>query len=184
MFLVLAILYKNMKKSWIKYIIAFLSVLIFRLIPFRAPNLEPIMAVIMPLGKIYGGLMSFIFSALSIVIYDSLTSGIGIWTLITALIYGAVGYGSHFYFKNRSGWKSYASYAFIATIFYDALTGLTIGPLFFGQSFMVSLIGQIPFTLLHLLGNVSFAIVISPVIEMWMAKSESVVPKEKVVLVN
>lgn len=142
------------------------------------------MAVIMPLGKIYGGLISFILSALSIVVYDSITSGLGIWTLITALVYGAVGYGAQFYFKNRSGWKSYASYAIISTIIYDVLTGLTIGPLFFGQSFMISLVGQIPFTLLHLLGNVSFAILISPVIEMWMVKESSVVLEKKVVLVS
>jgi hypothetical protein len=116
--------------------------------------------------------MSFIFGALSIIIFDSITSGIGVWTLITALAYGVVGYGAQSYFKNRSGWKSYASYAVMATIFYDAITGLTIGPLFFHQSFIVSLIGQVPFTALHLLGNVSFAIILSPVIERWAVKSK------------
>jgi energy-coupling factor transport system substrate-specific component len=174
-----------MKKNWIKYTITFISVLLFRLIPFRAPNIEPIMSVVMPLGKTYGGTMSFIFGALSIVIYDSVTSGVGIWTLVTALAYGLVGYGSFLYFKNRSGWKSYASYAVIATITYDILTGLTIGPLFFHQSFMFSLIGQIPFTALHLLGNVSFAIVLSPAIERWLVKEESkVVNVQKVSLVS
>src|ERR1035437_10151051 len=161
-----------MKKNWLKYTIAFISVFALRMIPFRAPNVEPIMAVIMPFGKVYGGVMSFAFGALSIVIYDSVTSGVGIWTLITAFVYGVIGYGTQIFFKNRSGWKSYATYAVIATIFYDAITGLTIGPLFFHQSFMLSLAGQIPFTALHLLGNVSFAIILSPVIEMWAKKSE------------
>lgn len=140
--------------------------------PFRAPNVEPIMAVIMPFGKKYGGIFSFSFAFLSILIFDIFTSGIGIWTLITGLAYGFVGLGASFFFKNRSDWKNYAIYAIIATIFYDAVTGLTIGPLFFGQSFMVSLVGQIPFTILHLLGNVSFAIVLSPVIERWILKEE------------
>lgn len=172
-------------KNWLKYTITFISVLLFRLMPFRAPNVEPIMAVIMPLGKTYGGVVSFIFGAFSIVVYDLMTSGLGIWTLVTALAYGLVGYGSYFYFKNRSGWKSYASYAVIATIAYDVMTGLTIGPLFFHQSFMVSLIGQIPFTVLHLLGNVSFAIVLSPAIERWLVKEESkVVSVQKVSLVS
>lgn len=171
-------------KNWLKYTITFISVLLFRLMPFRAPNVEPIMAVIMPLGKTYGGIVSFVFGALSIVIYDSMTSGIGIWTLVTSFAYGLVGLGSFFYFKNRSGWKSYALYAVIATIAYDIATGLTIGPLFFHQSFMVSLIGQIPFTILHLLGNVSFAIVLSPAIERWLVKEESKVISEKVVLVS
>ena len=65
-------------KNWLKYTIAFLGVLIIRLIPFRAPNLEPIMATIMPLGKRYGAYGAFIFGVLSIVIYDSITSGWGI----------------------------------------------------------------------------------------------------------
>ena len=168
-----------MKKNWIKYTLAFVGVILVRMIPFRAPNLEPLMAVVMPFGKVYGGLMSFIFGALSIVIYDSITSGIGVWTLVTAVAYGILGLGAQYYFKNRSGWKSYASYAVIATIFYDAITGLTIGPLFFHQSFIVSLVGQIPFTALHLLGNVSFAIILSPAIEMWAVKSkESIVVRD------
>jgi energy-coupling factor transport system substrate-specific component len=159
-------------KNWIKYIITFLAVIAFRLIPFRAPNIEPIMTILMPFSKAYGGLMAFAFGFLSIVLFDSITSGIGIWTLVTAMLYGLLGLGAQYYFKNRSGWKSYASYAVIATIIYDAITGLTIGPLFFHQSFMVSLIGQIPFTILHLLGNVSFAIVLSPAIERWVIKEE------------
>ncbi|MFA5773577.1 MAG: hypothetical protein WC908_02815 [Candidatus Paceibacterota bacterium] len=173
-------------RNGIKYVIAFLVVLVIRLMPFRAPNVEPIMAVIMPFGKVYGGIMAFIFGFLSIVLFDSVTSGIGIWTLVTALAYGFVGLGAYFYFKNRSGWKSYASYAIIATILYDVLTGLTIGPLFFHQSFMVSLVGQVPFTAMHLLGNVSFAIVLSPVIERWIVKeniSESKIMTREIVKV-
>lgn len=174
-----------MKKNWFKYIIAFISVILFRMIPFRAPNVEPVMSVLMPMGKKYGGVMAFIFGVLSIVIYDSFTSGLGVWTLVTALAYGLVGFGAQIYFKNRSGWKSYASYAVIATILYDAVTGLTIGPLLFHQSFIVSLIGQIPFTLLHLLGNVSFAIVLSPAIERWLVKEEvKLVSVEKVSFVS
>lgn len=172
-------------KNKLKYIIAFLSVFAFRLMPFRAPNVEPIMAFVMPFGKVYGGFMAFIFGFLSIVLFDSVTSGFGIWTLVTALAYGLLGLGANSYFKKRSGWKSYASYAVIATIFYDAITGLTIGPMFFHQSFMVSLMGQIPFTVLHLLGNVSFAIVLSPVIERWAKKEFSISSfKEKVLVVS
>lgn len=162
--------FKNMQnqKSWLKSLIIFLGILLVRFIPFRAPNVEPIMASIMPFGKRYGAFFAFSFAFLSILVFDILTSGIGLWTVITALAYGLIGYGAKFYFKNRSGRKNYAIYAVIATIFYDAVTGLTIGPIFFGQPFMVSLVGQIPFTALHLIGNVLFAIVLSPVIEKWI----------------
>ena len=138
----------------------------------RAPNVEPIMATLMPLGKVYGKLMAFVFGFASIALFDAITSGFGIWTLITALAYGLLGLGASYFFQNRNGWKNYALYAVVATILYDIVTGLTIGPLFFHQSFLTSLVGQIPFTLFHLLGNVSFAIVLSPVIEKWFIASE------------
>lgn len=175
-----------MNKNWIKYIILFIGGFFVRLVPFRAPNVEPIMAIIMPISKTYGRFMSFIFGFLSIVIFDLFTSGIGIWTLVTALCYGFLGLGASYFFVNRSGWKNYAIYAIVATILYDAITGLTIGPLFFHQSFMVSLVGQIPFTVLHLLGNVSFAIVLSPVIDVWIRKESTVKTKieKSVLLVN
>jgi len=142
-----------------------------RLMPFRAPNVEPLMASIMPIGKTSGPLFSFIFGFFSILAYDSITSGVGVWTIITGFCYGFIGLISFYYFRNRvSNWKNYGLYAIIMTLLYDALTGLTIGPLFFHQSFLVSLVGQIPFTILHLLGNVSFAIILSPVIERWIIK--------------
>ncbi len=174
-----------MKKNWIKYTFAFIAVLAVRLLPMRAPNLEPIMATQMPFGRVYGKLAAFLFGAMSIAIYDLVTSGLGIWTLVTGVAYGLVGLGAVWFFKNRTGRANYAIYAVIATIAYDAVTGLTVGPLFFGQTFMGALVGQIPFTALHLLGNVAFAIVLSPVIEKWAMKESRVgvrvlVPKLKV----
>lgn len=172
-----------MKKQF-KYIVIFLSAFAVRLIPFRAPNVEPLMASIMPLSKKFTKFASFFFGFASIFLYDLVTSGIGVWTIFTALAYGLLGLGASYYFENKSGWKSYATYAFLGTIIYDMVTGLTIGPIFFGQSFMVSLIGQIPFTAMHLIGNVSFAIVLSPVIEKWLVKEEKKVEVMEEVLVG
>jgi uncharacterized membrane protein len=163
-----------MKKNWFKYAFAFIAILLLRLIPFRAPNVEPIMAAVMPFGRVYGRFAAFMFGALSVVVYDSLTAGIGVWTAITAIAYGLVGLGAAYYFKNRTGRKNYVIYAIIATILYDAITGLTVGPIFFNQPFMAAVIGQIPFTALHLLGSVTFAIVLSPAIESWSAKKSTV----------
>jgi energy-coupling factor transport system substrate-specific component len=173
-----------MKKNWFKYIALFTGVFLIRLIPFRAPNVEPVMASIMPIGKTSSKILVFMFGFFSIFLFDLITSGVGIWTLVTAICYGLLGLGAQYFFKNRTGWRNYAIYAVFGTIFYDCLTGLTIGPLFFHQSFMVSLVGQIPFTVLHLLGNVSFAIVLSPVIEKWLVKSEKSVVVSNVVLVS
>lgn len=171
-----------MKKQF-KYTVIFLSAFALRLIPFRAPNIEPLMASIMPISKKFTKFTTFFFGFASIFVYDLVTSGVGVWTVFTAIAYGMLGVGASYYFKNRSGWKSYASYAIVGTIVYDLVTGLTIGPIFFNQSLLVSFIGQIPFTLMHLLGNVSFAILVSPVLEKWIIKSEETVLVKDTVLV-
>jgi uncharacterized membrane protein len=166
-----------MKKNPIKFISLFIVGLLVRLLPFRAPNLEPIMAMQMPLSRRYGSIYAFLFGFLSIALYDSVTAGFGVWTLISGVAYGLVGIGASMYFANRTGWKNYAKYAFVATIAFDAATGLTMGPIFFGQPFVSAVIGQIPFTVIHLLSNVSFAIVLSPVIERWVMKESNVLVK-------
>ena len=115
-----------------KYITGWILVFLIRLIPFRAPNIEPVMATIMPFSKRYGAIGAFLFGALSIGIFDLATGKVGQWTLITAAAYGIVGVGSALYFRSRvSSRKNYVIYAIVGTIFYDATTGLSIGPLFF-----------------------------------------------------
>ena len=144
--------------------------MLFRFLPFRPPNIEPILAAQAPLTKTYGALSGFLFGFSGIVVYDFFTSGLGIWTWVTASAYGALALGAAAFFAKRRGPPmNYGIYAVIATIAYDALTGLTIGPLSGHQTFMTALVGQIPFTALHLLGNVSFAIILSSSLEKMFA---------------
>lgn len=161
------------KKNWFKFVVGFLSCLLIRLIPFRPPNIEPILATQMPFAKAYGAYAGFVFAFLSIVLFDLITSTLGVWTILTASSYGVLGIFAALYFKNRkaNSWN-FAVFAVAGTIFFDAVTGLSIGPLFFGQSFYEALVGQIPFTALHLLGNVSFALVLSPVIYRLVIENE------------
>jgi uncharacterized membrane protein len=141
-----------------------------RLMPFRPPNIEPILAIQMPFTKKFGFIFGFMFAFFNIVIFDVVTGRTGLWTIITASVYGLLALFSAWYFKNRKNKaRHYAIHAIYATLIYDALTGLTIGPLFFGQSFYTTLIGQIPFTAYHLLGNVSLALLFSPAIYKFMA---------------
>lgn len=139
--------------------------LLFRFLPFRPPNVELILASQMPVAKIYGKLSGFLFGAFGVLAFDLLTGTLGPWSLITAPAYGVLGLIAGWYFRNRSGRRHYVYFAIVGTLFYDAVTGLTIGPLFFGQSFLLALLGQIPFTLMHLLGNTAFAFVLSPYLE-------------------
>jgi len=158
----------------IKYAIGWIIILLSRLIPFRPPNVEPLMATIMPFSKRYGWLGSFIFGLSSIVIFDIVTAKVGMWTLITGIAYGIVAVGASIFFRNRqANRKNYVQYSIIGTIAYDALTGLTIGPLFFGQTLTSAFVGQIPFTLWHLGGNVAFAVILSPLIYNWVIDNKN-----------
>ena len=123
----------------------------------------------MPFAKRYGALTAFVFGFASIALYDGVTLRVGMWTVVTALAYGMLGVLSNMYFKNRSAsQKNFLVAAVFGTLLYDALTGLSIGPLFFHQSFAMAIAGQIPFTALHLLGNVVFAYLLSPAIYRWL----------------
>lgn len=153
------------KKNWFKISVGLVICLLFRLIPFRPPNIEPILATQMPMSKVYGPLLGFMFGFLSIVLFDVLVGKVGMWTIITASTYGLLGVWSVFYFKKRAmKRKNFVLFSIWGTLVYDAVTGLTIGPLFFGQPFAVALVGQIPFTALHLIGGVTFAFFVSPLI--------------------
>lgn len=167
---------KNYFETSFKFFLALFLCLLVRLIPFRAPNVEPILATLMPLSLAYGAMVSFSFAVLSIFLYDTITHTLGVQTFFTVFAYGTIGLGSAYYFKNfkknkASTW-SYVRFAIWGTLFFDVFTGLLVGPIFFHQSFFVSFAGQIPFTALHLIGNIIFAIILSPVIFNFLIKKK------------
>jgi len=168
------------KKNYSKFSLILVLCLLVRLIPLRAPNIEPILATTMPFGHAYGAFIGFSFAVLSILLYDVLTGTLGVQTFFTAGAYGVIGLWSASYFKkNKANKWNFVRFAIIGTLFFDAFTGLTVGPLFFHQTFLGSLVGQIPFTALHLLGNVIFALTLSPAIYKFLIKK-----REKEFLAN
>lgn len=163
--------------KYFKPIIAFTFVLFYRLLPVRPPNVEPILGAMMPLSKKYGILSGLVFSVLSIVLYDALTAGIGGYTWTTALAYGLVSIGAGLYLENRkSDIKNFVTVSVVGIIFYDIMTGVVFGPMFTGGNVYMALIGQIPFTALHLMGGVVFAIVLSPILSKWFEAESVKVP--------
>ena len=158
----------------LKFILGWTAVFLFRLIPFRPPNFEPILATVMPFSKRYGIAGSFLFGFLGIVLYDAVTSGWGNWTWVTAISYGLLGVGAHYFFKHReASVKNFLIFGIPATLAYDAVTML-IGPIFGGQSLTVAFVGQIPFTLMHVLGTTVFATLLSPALYRWVVQSEAI----------
>ena len=59
---------KNNFKFSPKFFIGLFLCLLVRLIPFRAPNIEPILATTMPISRAYGAVAGFSFAALSILL--------------------------------------------------------------------------------------------------------------------
>jgi len=130
------------------------------------------LATVMPFSKRYGILGSFLFGFLGIVLFDAVTSGWGSWTAVTAICYGLLGVAAHVFFKNRdASARNFLFFGIPATVAYDAVT-MMIGPIFSHQSFAVALSGQIPFTLMHLLGTVVFSVLLSPALYRWVVQNE------------
>lgn len=165
-----------------KFIFGIIFCLLVRLIPVRVPNVEPILATVMPFSKKSGALVGFSFGFFSILLYDIITGTLGVRTLFTAGAYGLIGLLSAVYFKKKeASIRNFVSFAIPATFLYDALTGLTVGPIFFHQSFLNSVLGQIPFTLLHLTGNIIFAIILSPAIYNLLIKKKKQKSTEEII---
>ena len=155
-------------RNSVKYILALLFCVFVRILP-RPPNLEPVMTATMPFAKGFGGYAGFAFGAFSMITLDFVSGRVGYWTFYTAVAYGIVGYMAWAWLSRKKEVKGldYAKFAFVATIFYDAVTALAFG-MQFGQGLQVTLIGQIPFTLYHLLGNLPMACLVSPLIHRWI----------------
>ena len=163
-------LLKNMKtpQNTIKYFIGLLVVIALRLIP-HPPNVEPIMSTMMPFSKKWGWLSGMVFSFLAILSFDILTGTLGVWSLVTASTYALLGIFAGIYLKNKENKiRYYVGFSIVATIIYDAITGIGIGMLFFNQSFIITFTGQIPFTIYHLMGNIVLSSIVSPVLYKWV----------------
>jgi uncharacterized membrane protein len=169
-------------KNKLKIFTIFLGCFLFRLLPLRAPNVEPIMASVMPLGRKYGVFVGFAFGFFSIFLYDLVTH-FGSWTWTTAITYGLVGAVSSIYFKKfKSSVFNFVVFSFFATIIFDLITGVLFATMF-KQTMWNAFIMQIPFTILHLAGNIGFAVTLSPLINKWLTSKEFIVSKRRVRIV-
>lgn len=155
----------NFMKNTLKFLIAWVLCTLFRLIPGRPPNMEPILAIDMPFGRRMGALVGFMFSFANMFMFDIVTGHFGVWTWVTSTTYGMIGLASPFFFRKLSGVTGYISYSIIGILTFDLITGVLMGPLLFGGSFAEAFIGQIPFTGYHLLGGILFAGLLSPIVD-------------------
>ncbi len=158
-------------QSWLQWLAGIAFCTVWRLAPFRPPNVEPVLATMMPFGKRYGAVMSLLFCAANMVLFDIITNNLSQWTAVTAVTYGVIGAVAGLILDRESGIMSYVVCAVIATLFYDAITGVAAGAILFGMGWKEGFIGQIPFTINHLIGNVILAITLSPITDWVLHKT-------------
>ncbi|HII54010.1 hypothetical protein COT30_01190 [Candidatus Micrarchaeota archaeon CG08_land_8_20_14_0_20_49_17] len=154
-----------------KYVASVLFCLLLRAIPGRPPNIEPVMASLLPLSKANGKWVAAIYAAAIMVLFDLLTK-FGDWTYITAATYALVGIVAAYWFKDREPSPAeFALFSIPATIAYDVITAI-LSMLPYGMSIEQILIGQIPFTINHLLGNVALCFIVSPLLYHYVFMNE------------
>ena len=148
-----------------KYLAGFAGTMIFRLFSpfFGMWNVSPLMSTEIAGSKAYGPWVGGLYGALSIVLLDIIVGRAGTWTIVTGLTYGAVGVWAAYFMKSRSASaRNFVLASIVGTLFFDLITGVLMGPIFYSQPWMSAIVGQIPFTLRHLVGNVAFASMFAP----------------------
>ncbi|MFH1392053.1 MAG: hypothetical protein ABIH20_07105 [Candidatus Diapherotrites archaeon] len=143
------------------YLIGFLAANFYRLLRVF-PNSDPLMGFILPAAKT-SWWKAPLFAFASILIFDIFTSGIGLWTWVTSVTYAFVALGFHFFLKEKkSSLKLFISSGAIGVLIFDFITGPIMSSFLFKQSFLITLLGQIPFTVMHLISVVFGIVIISP----------------------
>jgi hypothetical protein len=164
-------LYYPLQRSWPKYAIALAACILIRVIPGRPPNVEPILATVMPMSRAFGLLDVALFAALNIVLYDAMLGQFGSWSIVGAATYAAIAAIGSIYLKYVRGIVGYLTYAVLGTVFFDLVTGVIVGPFMLKQSFAEAFVLQIPFTVNHVLGTFLMAVFLSPILERWVVKN-------------
>jgi hypothetical protein len=150
----------------LKYALSILFCNAYRLLRF-IPNNDPIMGCMLPFAKQNRWWQASLFAFLTMVSFDLITSGIGRWTWVTAGTYAALGILFHFTYKRmkKVQLKHYLGSGVIGVLIFDFVTGVLFGPAMFGMSYMQAFIGQIPFTILHLLTVSGFVLILTPLLD-------------------
>lgn len=90
-----------------------------------------------------------------------MTVGFGPWTVVIGFLYALLGSAAVKFWrqnemvaqeKNRT--LNSLKFTITGTLIFDFFSGCLLGPLMFQQNFMEAIVGQVPFSILHVLGNV------------------------------
>ena len=165
---------EKLKVGIVKFLIGILLSNIIRFARF-IPNNDPIMAIMLPYAKSDKKYKAVLFPFITMVSFDLITGMLGVWTIVTALTYAGLGLlFTQFFFKEKKiSIFKYLKGGIIGVLIFDLITGVLAMPFMFGMSFEIALIGQIPFTLMHLLTVGIFIVVITPLYDKHVLENQS-----------
>jgi hypothetical protein len=141
------------------------------------PNNDPIMAVTLPYAK-RGRVAAFVFPVLAMVLFDLLSRRVGIWTLVTAGTYGLLGLGFSSLYSSRAargrvvGRGTFFLSGIAGVLIFDFVTGPVMSSALFQMTFAQAFVGQVPFTLKHLVSVSLYTIVVSPLLDWALGRVE------------
>jgi hypothetical protein len=138
---------------------------IIRLVKFF-PNNDPIMGCSLVFAKNSRLWKAILFPVIAMVVFDIITMKVGIWTFGTAAAFALIVVIFSRILKNRkSSLGLYAKSSIAGVLIFDFLTGPIMSSFAFKIPFEVALLGQIPFTIMHLGSALLFTTLIVPILD-------------------
>lgn len=132
------------------------------------PNNDPVMSMALPFSRRSPAITSFLFPLITMASFDLVTNELGPWTVVTSLTYGFLGLAFHYLLKERKKVEigTYLGFGVVGVLVFDFVTGVVATPFLFPpMTFEQALIGQIPFTLLHLITSSAFIVAVTPLLD-------------------
>ncbi len=150
----------------VKYALSIVFCNAYRLLRI-IPNNDPIMGCMLPFSRQDKWWQGALFALLTMVSFDFITMRVGIWTAVTALTYASLGLLFHFAYKRigKVKLKHYLGSGVVGVLIFDFVTGVLFGPAIFGVGFLQAFIGQIPFTVMHLVTVTGFILILTPLLD-------------------
>ncbi len=150
----------------VKYALSILFCNAYRLLRF-IPNNDPIMGCMLPYARQDRWWNAALFAFLTMVSFDFITMKVGIWTWVTASTYAGLGLLFYFIYKRirKVRLKHYVGSGIAGVLVFDFITGPIMSSYVFNMPFSVALIGQIPFTALHLASVTAFVLILTPLLD-------------------
>jgi len=131
------------------------------------PNNDPIMGCMLPFSRKDKWWQGALFAFLTMVSFDFITMKIGIWTAVTASTYACLGLLFYLIYKKlkKVKLKHYLGSGIAGVLIFDFVTGPIMSSWLFGIGFAAAFIGQIPFTIMHLLTVSGFILILTPLLD-------------------